>query len=129
MVSAPVLATAISMYSRSSIGSPSNTALKVLSWPRSEVASGASSLSSSLMKPTMVVESRPPERQEPTGTSETRRRSTLSRKRRLKSAGSGLPSWLSFGVQYGVLVSAAVRGPLAASPPNGSSIQVAAGTW
>src|SRR5665647_3160396 len=75
------------MYSRSSMGSPSKTALKVLSWPRSDVASGTSSLSSSLMKLTMVVESRPPERHEPTGTSETRRRSTLSRKRRREWAG------------------------------------------
>ena len=99
VVSAPVLSTAISMYSRSSMGSPSNTALKVLSWPRSDVASGASSLSSSLMKLMMVVESRPPERQEPTGTSETRRRSTLSRKRRRKSAGSSPPSRVSTGVQ------------------------------
>ena len=44
------------------------------------------------MKLMIVVESRPPERQEPTGTSETRRRSTLSRKRRRKSAGSSPPS-------------------------------------
>ena len=99
VVSAPVLSTAISMYSRSSMGSPSNTALNVLSCPRSDAASGTSSLSSSLMKLTMVVESSPPERHEPTGTSETRRRSTLSRKRRLKSAGSALASVRRLGSQ------------------------------
>ncbi len=81
------------------MGSPSNTALNVLSCPRIETASGASSLSSSLMKPTTVDESRPPEREAPTGTSLTRRLSTLSRKRRRKSAGSSLPSRESTGVQ------------------------------
>ena len=98
------------------------------------------------MKLTMVVESRPPLRHEPTGTSATRRRATLSRKSSRNAAGSGLPSALSLGAQYGVLESGAVRGPVsgagagAAAPPapsgapappstSGTSTQAAAGTW
>ncbi len=94
------------------------------------------------MKATMVVESRPPERQEPTGTSERSRRSTLLRKSCRKAAGSGSPSLLSCGVQYAWLGSGVVSMPgpsplpeaiaaiaAAFAAPSGISIQAAAGTW
>ncbi len=76
------------MYSCSSMGSLSNTAENVRMLSPIDAESGAPLASSSLMTQTIVEESRPPDKQVPTVTSATSRRSTALLKAARKTSGS-----------------------------------------